>query len=174
MFKVRTNSKVRLWVKTFTVTAVTCLALAGCARHSDRDWVTREFDVPQEVDLAVESTPESDSNWADRKNLHLTANFKFTPTQFLNYNKTIEGNRANWQALPIAENLKDTLAERLDSAKAKLALKKAVHGFYFLKTSNGANLLKISKRSEWEPTSPDIELAILDADSAELKVFVKQ
>ncbi len=134
----------------------------------------REFDVPQEVELVVESTPESDSNWADRKNLHLTANFKFTPTQFLGYSKSVEANSANWHALPIAAEMKETLAERLDSAKAKIALNKAAHGFYYLKTSNGANLLKNSKRSEWESTSPDIELAVLDADSAELKIFVKQ
>lgn len=161
-------------MKSFSLTALVCLASAGCARHSDRDWVIREFDVPQEVELTVESTPESDSNWADRKDLHLTATFKFTPTQFLNYSKSIEGNSANWHTLPIAAELKDTLAERLNSAKAKLALSKGAHGFYYLKTSNGANLLKSSKRSDWQSTSPDIELAILDADSAELKVFVKQ
>lgn len=156
------------------LTCALCLISTGCARHSDRDWVIREFSVPQEVDLSVESTPEPDSNWADRKDLRLAATFKFTPTQLLGYSKTIETDSADWHALPVAAELKKTLAERLDSTQAKNALDKAAHGFYYLKTSNGANLLKTSKRSEWESASPDIELAILNADSAELKVFVKQ
>lgn len=130
--------------------------------------------MPQEVELSVDSTPESDSNWADRKDLHLTATFKFTPTQLLGYSKTIENDSANWHALPIAAELKKTLAERLESTQARSALDKAAHGFYYLKTSNGANLLKTSKRTEWEPASPDVELAVLNADSGELKVFVKQ
>lgn len=130
--------------------------------------------MPQDVELLVESTPESDSNWADRKDLHLTATFKFTPTQFLAYSKTIEGDSANWHALPIAPGISKMLATRLASEQAKATLDKGAHGFYYLKTSNGANLLKTSKRSEWLSSSPDVELAILNADSAELKVFVKQ
>lgn len=167
-------NKIGPWAKSLSLTTAVSLALLGCARHSDRDWVIREFDVPQEVELAVESTPESDSNWADRKDLQLTANFKFTPTQFLEYGKSIQSKSTNWHALPITADLKKTLAERLDSPGAKSALNKAAHGFYYLKTANGANLLKTSERSAWESTSPDIELAILNADSAELKVFVKQ
>jgi hypothetical protein len=63
---------------------------------------------------------------------------------------------------------------RFADASTKTALNKAAHGFYYLKTAAGANLLKTTKRSDWQSTSPDIELGILNADSAELKVFVKQ
>ncbi len=174
MLTAHTISKFSVRVRTFVLTIGLCLIAAGCARHSDRDWVIREFSVPQEVDLLVESTPEPDSNWADRKDLRLTATFKFTPTQLLVYSKAIEANSANWHALPISAELKKTLAERLESTQAKNALNKAAHGFYYLKTSDGANLLKTSKRSEWASASPDLELAILNADSAELKVFVRQ
>jgi len=136
--------------------------------------VIREFSVPQDVELSVDSTPESDSNWADRKNLNLAATFKFTPTQLLGYSKTIEADPSNWHVLPIAAELKTALISRLDSTQAKNSLNKAAHGYYYLKTSNGTNLLKTSKRSDWQTASPDLELAILNADSAELKVFLKQ
>jgi len=174
MLPARSVSKFKLGVKTSSLVAFVCLLTAGCARHSDRDWVIREFNVPQEVELSVDSTPESDSNWADRKNLNLTATFKFTPTQFLGYSKTIASNPANWHPLPIAAELKNTLTERLESSQAKNTLNKAAHGYYYLKSANGANLLKTSKRSDWKSDSPDLELAILNADSAELEVFIKQ
>lgn len=149
-------------------------ALTGCARHSDRDWVIREFNVPQEVELVVQSTPEDESHWADRKNLFLTAAFKFTPTQYLEYSRSVEKKSEIWHPLPLSPELKKSVTARYDDATVTTAINKAAHGFYYLKTARGANLLKTNKRAEWQATDPDVELAILNADSAELKVFVKQ
>jgi hypothetical protein len=161
-------------VKTLLCLALTCAVIAGCARHSDRDWVIREFNVPQEVELLVQSSPEDESHWIDRKNLLLTATFKFTPTQFLDYNKSLENKTVDWHALPFSPELQKSLIERFSTASASTALKNAAHGFYYLKTAEGTNLLKSTRRLEWQLTSPDVELGILNADSAELKVFVKQ
>lgn len=161
------------------VGALLCLtgvssALSGCARHSDRDWVIREFNVPQEVELVVQSTPEDESHWAERKNLFLSAAFRFTPTQYLQYSKSVEQKNEDWHPLPVPPELQKSVEARFDDATIANAINKAAHGFYYLKTARGANLLKTNKRAEWQTTYPDIELAILNADSAELKVFVKQ
>lgn len=159
----------------FVLISILCIsALAGCARHSDREWVLREFNVPQEVELTVNSTPEDDSNWAGRKNLSLNATFKFTPTQLMSYEESIERHSEDWHPLPFSNELRDQLITRLDSQKTTGAIRKAAHGFYSLKSANGKNLLKSSKRVEWTSLNPDIELAILNADSAEMKVFVRQ
>jgi hypothetical protein len=175
MFKACSICKLKNQIKaTLAFIAVTSAAITGCARHSDRDWVIREFSVPQDVELSVQSSPEDDSRWADRKNLFLTATFKFTPTQFLEYSKSVENITANWHALPLSPELRKDLSVRFADASTKTALNKAAHGFYYLKTAAGANLLKTTKISDWQSTSPDIELGILNADSAELKVFVKQ
>lgn len=164
----------RLTTLSLSVVLLCSMVVSGCARHSDRDWIIREFAVPQEVDLSVQSTPEDETHWADRKNLFLNATFKFTPTQFLEYNKALEAKSDNWHPLPLSPELKNAVATRFDSPLTSNALSKAAHGFYYLKSSNGTNLLKSSKRIEWQAEAPDIELAILNADSAELKVFVKQ
>lgn len=175
MVKAYSICKLKNQIKaTLAFIAVTSAVLTGCARHSDRDWVIREFSVPQDVELKVQSSPEDNSRWADRKNLFLTATFKFTPTQFLQYSKSVADKTANWHALPLSPELGKDLSVRLADATANTALKKAAHGFYYLKTAAGANLLKTTKRSEWQSTSPDLELGILNADSAELNVFVKQ
>ncbi len=153
-----------------------CFVLTGCARHSDRDWVHHEFGVPQDVELSVNSSPEPESNWVDRKDLVLDATFKFTPTQLLQYTRTLEGDTVNWHPLPLPADLQKALLKRLNSIQTRAALTKVVHGFYYFKTANGQNLLKTSKRSDWNPTIQleDFELGILDSDSAELKVTVRQ
>lgn len=151
------------------------LAVSGCARHSDQEWLLREFALPQDVELTVNSSPEDESHWADRKNLKMNATFKFSPTQFLDYSRTVETKPADWHVLPFSNDLKQTLTQRLnDSPLAKSAIRKAAHGFYLLKTADGNNFLKSANRMEWNPNHSDFELAILNADSAELKIFVRQ
>jgi hypothetical protein len=152
-----------------------CFVLTGCARHSDRDWVHHEFGVPQDVELSVNSTPDGESNWADRKDLILNATFKFTPTQLLQYTRSIEGDTVDWHPLPLPADLQKSLQKRLNPIQIK-TLTKATHGFYYFKTANGQNLLKSSIRSDWNPTIQlqDIELGMLDSDSAELKITVRQ
>jgi hypothetical protein len=136
----------------------------------------REFKVPQEVELSVDSSPEAESDWADRKNLVLNATFKFTPTQLIDYTRTVESDRANWHPLPFPAELKKAIEKSFPTSTAIAPLKKAAHGYYYLKTADGKNLLKTSQRKDWhaDANSQDIELAALNADSAELKVFVRQ
>jgi hypothetical protein len=136
----------------------------------------KEFKVPQDVELSVDSSPEAESDWADRKNLVLNATFKLTPTQLIDYTRTVESDSANWHPLPFPPELKKSIEKRFQTTIAIAPLKKAAHGYYYLKTAAGKNFLKTSLRKDWHPdaNSPDIELATLNADSAELKVFVKQ
>jgi hypothetical protein len=153
---------------------LSCFILSSCARHSDRDWLYREFEIPQNVQLgSVHSSPEqSGSDWAQRKGLKVDGRFKFSPTQLLDYRHQVDADSSPWRPLPLP---KDLIA-KMDAHYSTDLTPQASHGFYRCQTAAGKNLLISSQRQAWDTTAKldDYVLGVLDTDKAELGVRVRQ